>query len=445
MSTAIQDTRYSDPAVNGLWSSWNGLVKHRYERYLVPGTEEEIVSAVRGASHIRAFGNRQSSADISAGTKTLLDMTGYNSVVAEDSDSKELTVESGMRLSALIRELESRGWCLPCLPDIDTVTVGGALATGTHGTAGDGHILAEYMVACRIVTADGSVRSYREDDEEMMAALRCSLGLLGVFSTVTFRAHPLYYMRVVEEPVRDEVWLRSYRGWLDEHDFVRILWLPHTGYGYVVLGDKVDGDTPVQERSAPRYHRHRREVSKLLYRIAGRFPRFTVTANRLLRRLFFSSRTVTKGTLYGATVTKSRTSTIELAEWSVALDRFDELFTELKSQLDSSVNGAWAHIPMDVRFLRADGTWLSQAWRRDTVTVGCVTRNPQRAEEYEAFDLVEQIFLRYDGRPHWAKRFRAGRSELSRIWPKLSDFIRLRRRLDPGGRFLNDYLRHIFE
>ena len=445
MSTAIQDTRYSDPAVNGLWSSWNGLVKHRYERYLVPGTEEEIVSAVRGASRVRAFGNRQSSADIGAGTETLLDMTGYNSVVAEDRDAMELTVESGMRLSTLIRELESRGWCLPCLPDIDTVTVGGALATGTHGTAGDGHILAEYMVACRIVTADGSVRSYREDDEEMMAALRCSLGLLGVFSTVTFRAHPLYYLRVVEEPIRDEVWLRSYRGWLDEHDFVRILWLPHTGYGQVILGDKVDGNTPVRERSAPRYHRHRREVSKLLYRVAGRIPRFTVTANRLLRRLFFSSRTVTKGTLYGATVTKSRASTLELAEWSVALDRFDELFAELKSQLDSPENGAWAHIPMDVRFLRADETWLSQAWQRDTVTVGCVTRNPQRADEYEAFDLVEQIFLRYDGRPHWAKRFRAGWNELSRVWPRLNDFVRLRRRVDPGGRFLNGYLRHIFE
>lgn len=372
-------------------------------------------------------------------------MTGYDSVVSEDCDSMELTVESGMRLSTLIRELESRGWCLPCLPDINTITVGGALATGTHGTAGDGHILAEYMVACRIVIADGSVRTYDESDAEMMAALRCSLGLLGVFSTITFRAHPLYYLRVVEEPVRDEVWIRSYRRWLDEHDFVRILWLPHTGYGHVILGDTIDGDTPVRERSAPGYHRHRREVSKFLYRIAGRVPRFTVVANRILRRFFFSSRTVTKGTLYGATVTKSRASTIELAEWSVALERFDELFAELKSRLDSPANDAWAHIPMDVRFLHSDNTWLSQAWRRETVTVGCVTRNPERADEYEAFDLVERIFLRYDGRPHWAKRFRAGRSELSRLWPKLDDFIRLRRRMDPGGRFLNGYLRSIFE
>jgi L-gulonolactone oxidase len=239
------------------------------------------------------------------------------------------------------------------------------------------------------------------------------VGTLGVLSTVTFELDPLYYLRVEEQAIGDEEWLSNYRRWLEEYDFLRIIWLPHTGYGWVITGERVDPESPVEEREAPRFVRHRREVSKFLYKRTVRFPRFTRFANRLLRTLFFSHRTVEKGTLYGATVTKSRGSTLELAEWTVAAERFEELFAELREKLESTDNNAYAHIPMDIRFLKADDTWLSTAYGRDTVTVGCVTRNPEHADEYEAFDMVERLFLKYEGRPHWAKRFKAGSEELA--------------------------------
>lgn len=429
----------------GTWESWNGNITHKYERMFVPTTEDELREAVRHGNKVRVTGNTQSSADIAAGTDTLVDITHYSRVVSEDTANMRLTVESGMKLSQLLQELESRGWTLPCLPDIDTVTVGGALATGTHGTAGDGHILAEYMVGCRLVTADGGVQEYNEETPEMMQALRCSLGLLGSFSTITFQAHPLYHLKVVEKPIRDSEWTASFRNWLKYYEFVRVIWLPHTDYGYVVLGERIAPDAYVEEKKPPKYHKHRREVSKFLYRFTVRRPRFTRFANKLLRRLFFSHTVVKRGTLYGATVTKSRASTLELAEWSVAMDRFDELFAELKQRLESKDNNGYAHIPMDIRFLRSDSSWLSQAADQDTVTVGCVTRNAEYADQYAAFDLVEEVFLKYDGRPHWAKRFKAGREELSRVWPELPRFIQLRREMDPEGRFLNGFLAGIFE
>jgi len=443
----------------GTWRSWNGNIVHRYHTLFGPRTEEELVQAVgHGARHnqrVRAFGSRQSSADIAAGAETLIDMTSYTGIVSEDRERMQITVRSGTRLSRLLPELEARGWCLPCLPDIDTVTLGGALATGSHGTAGDGHILSEYMVACRLVTAEAGLREIdAEHEPELMAALRCSLGLLGLFSTITLQAHPLYYLRVTERPARDQSWLARYRELLAQHDFVRLLWLPHTGYGSLITGDRIESagtarEAPatesVREKPPPRYYRHRREVSKRLYRHTARRPGFTRYANRILRALFFSHRVVTRGTLYGATVTKSRGSPLELAEWSVAIDRFDELFRELRARLDSRANDAYAHIPMDVRFLEPDQTWLSQAYDRYTVTMGCVTRNPEHADSYAAFDLVERVFLAYDGRPHWAKRFRADHEALRRLWPRFDDFVAVRRRMDPNGRFLNGYLATLFE
>lgn len=421
------------------WISWNGNIVHSYDRMIRPRSEAELVTAVRNAESVRVVGGGQSSADIAAGTDTLIDLADYNRIVAVDEENRRITVEAGITLKALMADLESRGWTFPCLPDIDTVTIGGALATGTHGTSGDAHPLAEYMVSARLVTADGSVREVNASSD-IMPALRTSLGTLGVFSTVTFELVPLYHLRVVEEPIRDEEWRARYREWLQDYDFLRIIWLPHTGYGWVIRGERIDADTPVDEKPAPGYVRHRREVSKFLYKRTVRFPRFTRLANRLLRRLFFAHRTVEKGTLYGATVTKSRGSTLELAEWTVAMDRFDELFSELHRELESRDNRAYAHIPMDIRFLKADDSWLSAAYSRDTVTVGCVTRNPEHADEYEAFDLVERVFLDHGGRPHWAKRFRATAPELAPQYPRWGDFAALRREMDPTGKFMNEYL-----
>ncbi|MFP4567061.1 MAG: D-arabinono-1,4-lactone oxidase [Spirochaetaceae bacterium] len=432
------------PADAQPWVSWNGRIVHTYDTIVRPGTEEEFAEAVRSARRVRVYGNKQSSSDIAAGTETLIDTSRYSRVLAFDEDVGRVTVQSGITLKALMHTLESRGWTLPCLPDIDTVTIGGALATGTHGTAGDAHPLTEYMVAARIIKADGSIEEV-DEASEIMPALRTSLGTLGALSAVTFQLHPLYHLRVEEQAIADAEWLAHYRRWLDEYDFVRIIWLPHTGYGWVVLGERIDADTPVEERTAPRYVRHRREVSKLLYKRTLRFPRFTRFANRLLRRLFFAHRTVEKGTLYGATVTKSRSSPLELAEWTVSMDRFEELFARLRDALESPDNGAYAHIPMDIRFLKGDETWLSNAYGRDTVTVGCVTRNPEHADEYAAFDLVERIFLEHGGRPHWAKRFRATARELAPLYPRWDDFVALRRRMDPEGTFLNSYLAELFE
>jgi L-gulonolactone oxidase len=159
---------------------------------------------------------------------------------------------------------------------------------------------------------------------------------------------------------------------------------------------------------------------------------------------FFRSKKESKGSLYGAIVTKSRGATLELAEWTVSLDKFPELFKELKTVLNSWSNKSFAHIPMDIRFIDSDKSWLSYAYQQDTVTVGCVTRNADTADDYEAFKTVEEIFLKYGGRPHWGKRFQAKDHELQRLYPKWAAFKTLREQLDPTNKFLNPYLRELF-
>ena len=422
---------------NGTWVSWNENVTHNYKSLYKITTEEELQKVIKNSEKIRVFGSKQSSADIASGLETLVDITTYNKILSYNNSEHTITVQSGVILGDLLDAIEAKGWCIPCLPDINTITIGGALATGTHGTSGK--LLCEYMTDCSIVLADGSLKRINEKDE-MIDAVRVSLGVLGVMSEITFKCEPIYTLHVKEGPEDDSEWLPKIKERLQKHDFLRILWLPHTDKGYVITGDKINPDTEIAENLGPAYLKHRRTASKILYKYSHIFPWTTAIANKLLYRGFFSSTKEHKGSLYQATVTKSRGSTIELAEWTIGLDKFPKVFEELKTEINKWSNKSFIHIPMDVRFVYKDKSWLSYAYGEDTVTMGCVSRNAATADTYEAFKSIEKVFLKYGGKPHWGKRFTAKDAGISKIYSKWEDFKVLRKELDPTNKFLNPYL-----
>ncbi|ARV15291.1 D-arabinono-1,4-lactone oxidase [Polaribacter sp. SA4-12] len=426
---------------NGTWVSWNENLTYKYKSLYKVTSEEELQEVVKKSEKIRVFGSKQSSADIASGVETLIDITSYNKILTVDDSACTITVQSGLILGDLLEEIEAKGWCIPCLPDINTVTIGGALATGTHGTSGK--LLSEYITKCSIVLADGSVKIITDKDE-LIYAVRVSLGVLGVLSEITFQCEPIYTLHVKEGPEDDKVWLPKINERLKKHDFLRILWLPHTNKGYVITGDKIDPNTEIKEDLGPAFLKHRRTASKILYKYTHIFPWFTAIANKLLYIGFFSSKKEHKGSLYQATVTKSRGSTLELAEWTIGLDKFPTVFEELKTEINKWNNKSFIHIPMDIRFVYKDTSWLSYAYKKDTVTMGCVSRNAATADTYEAFKTIEKIFLKHGGKPHWAKRFAAKNTELSKIYEKWEDFKILRRKLDPTNKFLNPYLTELF-
>ena len=422
---------------NGTWVSWNENVTHNYKSLYKITTEEELQEVIKNSEKIRVFGSKQSSADIASGLETLVDITTYNKILSFNDSEHTITVQSGVILGDLLDAIEAKGWCIPCLPDINTITIGGALATGTHGTSGK--LLCEYMTDCSIVLADGSLKRINEKDE-IIDAVRVSLGVLGVMSEITFKCEPIYTLHVKEGPEDDSEWLPKIQERLKKHAFLRILWLPHTDKGYVITGDKINPDTEIAENLGPAYLKHRRTASRILYKYSHIFPWTTAIANKLLYRGFFSSTKEHKGSLYQATVTKSRGSTIELAEWTIGLDKFPKVFEELKTEINKWSNKSFIHIPMDVRFVYKDKSWLSYAYGEDTVTMGCVSRNAATADTYEAFKSIEKVFLKYGGKPHWGKRFTAKDAGISKIYSKWEDFKVLRKELDPTNKFLNPYL-----
>jgi L-gulonolactone oxidase len=426
---------------NGFWVSWNGNLKHSFNSLLEVTNEKELSSIIEGSDSVRFFGNKQSSSDIAAGKSTLIDMRKMNKVLLVDTANKRITIQAGAPLELLIKIAEENNWCIPCLPDINTITIGGAIATGTHGT--NGKLLSEYIHSCKMITADGKI-TLIDENHKLFGAVKVSFGSLGVISEFTFQCEDIFYLHLKEGPEKDTKWLNNFRSELKTYDFLRILWLPHTNHGYSIKGKKVSQEFKVKEKSGPKFLKYRRAASKFLYQYTHKSPRFTVLANKLLFLGFFTSKKEHVGSLYQATVTKSRGSTLELAEWSIDIDSFPKVFKELKKTINSWKNNSFIHIPMDIRFVKKDTSWLSYAYEKDIVTMGCVCRNASTADEYEAFKTVENIFIKNGGRPHWGKRFMAKDKEFSELYPKWNDFKTIRNQLDPSNKFLNPYLKSLF-
>lgn len=53
----------------------------------------------------------------------------------------------------------------------------------------------------------------------------------------------------------------------------------------------------------------------------------------------------------------------------------------------------------------------------------------------------ESILASHGGRPHWAKAHRALPDQLREMYPRFDDFLAVRKRVDPEGRFLNPFTR----
>ena len=74
---------------------------------------------------------------------------------------------------------------------------------------------------------------------------------------------------------------------------------------------------------------------------------------------------------------------------------------------------------MDIRIVKQDNTYISNAYGNEPiVTIGCITRDTRISDTYVPFDIMQTIFLKYGGRPHWAKKHTLNSQDLNKLYPK---------------------------
>jgi L-gulonolactone oxidase len=370
----------------------------------------------------------------------MLSLDDHASVLDVDRATGRVTVEAGIRLHALNRALDALELALPNLGDIDKQSIAGAISTSTHGTGARFQSIAAAVVGFRLVLADGSVLECGDhlpigSDGHLVWRLgRVGLGALGVLSTVTLQCVPAFRLHAVERATGVDKLLAALDEHVDGTDHFEFNWIPHTP---IALTKHTNRTTEPPTDGEWRRRVEQEVVENGLLGLANRLGRRAPGAvPRLARLIPDTGETVYVAQSHEVFCSPRRVRFVE-SEWAIPRGALLSAFADLRRLVDERL----AHpigFPVEVRFLAADDVALSTATARETAYVACHVYQGTPHEAY--FAGVEDIMSAHEGRPHWGKLHRRNADELRPHYPEFDDFVALRDRLDPEGRFHNAYL-----
>jgi L-gulonolactone oxidase len=360
-------------------------------------------------------------------------------VLGADPASGRVTVEAGITLHRLGKELADRGLALHNQGDIDAQTLAGATATATHGTGATFQNLSAGIAALRLVTAAGDVLELSpQSDPDAFLAARVGVGALGVVSAITLQCVPRFTLHRCDAPRPLDATLDRLDELVDGNDHFEFWVFPYTRTALTRTCRRSDAP-PAPPRAWRRRFQEEVVENQLLELIcrAGRaVPRAVPRFNRLVTGAMSASEVEDHSHNVFATVRRVRFNEMEYGipreHAREAVERSLDVIERRRLPIA---------FPLEVRFAAGDDALLSTAHERATCYIAV---HQYRGMEFETcFRAIEAIMDGYGGRPHWGKRHYQTAATLAPRYPAWERFQAVRARLDPGGAFANDYTRRV--
>jgi FAD/FMN-containing dehydrogenase len=411
-------------------ADWSGFTNYGGSREVyAPANEKQVMSLVRRCleqkKKLRVVGLQTAWNTLWYCEDVMMTTRRLNAIKSIDTAARTITCEPGATLHDIHQVLWDKGLTLIGSPAIDWVTVAGAVSTGSHGSGAAS--LSSKLVECRLVTGTGETLEIGET-HDALDAVRISLGLLGIFTALTLRAVDAFFVTVNQTRIPTREWRR----FLTEGDMSYLLWFPHTEDSVLVTAKVLEqapaASAPVAE-SRPGIDMA--EVGRAVRKLANYLPWTFPARNRYLLDVFFRDYERT-GPAHEMLMSFT-SEPIAGSEWALPVSRFEAAFAEVQQMV---ANGQ-IYVPMVwLKKVEPDTAWLTAA---DEPSVQCgiyhdvLPDSPWHAAEMVS--TMEQLMLRYGGRPHLGKLIYMKPADLKRIYPHWAKFDALRRRLDPHSVF----------
>ncbi len=428
------------------WRNWAGnqiCTPAVVER---PRDTEEVVAALKrtvaAGQHLRVQGAGHSFTAAVPTDGCLVDLRAMNRLLEVDHRHRRATVQAGMSLRELNRQLWLAGLAMSNLGDIDAQTVAGAISTGTHGTGENFGGLATQVVGLEMVTAEGAVvRCSAQERPELFAAARIALGALGVITSVTVQCETAFVLRAREAvmPLRDVV--ADLDGLASRNEHFEFYWFPHTETALVKQNNRLPpGEAPAPLKPARAFFDDEvlaNAAFGAVCEIGRRAPPLVPALSRRVTRLL-GSRTYT-GPSYRVFTSRRRVRFVEM-EYSVPRAATGDALRAIRTVIERE--GLRVSFPVEVRVAKGDDIPLSTASGRDSAYLAVhMYRGTPGYERY--FRAVERELAPMEGRPHWGKLHYRSAADLAGAYRRWDEFQAVRRTMDPAGVFLNDYVRRV--
>lgn len=408
--------------------NWAGNYTYSAARFHAPATVEELQALVRGHSRVKALGTRHSFNGIADTTEDLVSLEHFDQIVALDRERRTVTVEAGIRYGRLCQSLHREGLALHNMGSLPHISVGGACATGTHGSGVDNRNQASAVAALEMVTADGEIVALDREQHSDFPGVVMGLGALGIVTKLTLNLVPAFEMR---QDVYENLPLAQLEAHFDE--------VVSSGYSVSLFTDWRSAsfnqvwvkrritEGAASEATAQLFGATR--ATRQLHPIAGmpvenctqqlgvpgpwheRLPHFRMEFTPSSGEEFQSEYFVPRRHAFAA------------------LHAIDSLREHVTPLLQIS----------EIRTIAADDLWLSPCYQQSCVGIH-FTWEQSWAAVQQVLPLIEERLAPLDARPHWGKLFTMSPARLRALYPRLPDFQRLLRAYDPQGKFRNAFL-----
>ena len=394
--------------------NWAGNTTYSTDRVLAPRSVAEAQELVASSDVLRPLGTRHSFSRVADTAGALLSTEHLSRIV--EVGERTVVVEAGIRFGELGSVLARHGLALSNYASLPHISVGGAIATATHGSGARNRSLASSVAALDLVCADGSLIHLNRSDDRFDGAV-VALGALGLVVRVTLDVVAEFELRqqvfeglswsTVESNLHDLLGL-GYSTSL----FTR--WTA-TGVDQVWVKSTVPIETcfgaiPADGKRHPIADAdpvHTTEQLGAPGPSAERLPHF---------RLGF---TPSGGDELQSEYSISREHAVDAVR---AVRALGSILTPLL-------------LTSELRAVAADSLWLSPFHERDSVCIH-FTWKPFVAKVHAALLRIEAALAPFEARPHWGKLFVQSPALL---YPRLAEFRGLRVNLDPDRVFANAF------
>ncbi|MGK7368943.1 MAG: FAD-binding protein, partial [Candidatus Halalkalibacterium sp. M3_1C_030] len=213
------------------------------KHFYIPKSEEEVLQVLNKHSddQIRAVGSLHSWSELVSSDKVVIDLRHFDDINIEKQEGKAwVRVGAGCKIKDVNKQLyREEGLRLPAQPVITAPTIGGAIATGTHGTGTPSlsHFVEEVQIAAYSQDT-GKAKIYELDSGPELQAARCNLGCMGIVLSIRVSCIPEF---IVEETVVQRNDIGEVLSEKEDYPLQEFLMVPYSWSFINFRRKKVDG------------------------------------------------------------------------------------------------------------------------------------------------------------------------------------------------------------
>ena len=418
------------------WRNWSGGLSCEPAGRFSPANEDQLsdfLATTRGT--VRPVGSGHSFTPLVPTDGHLIVIDQLEGMLGHDAKNLQATFAAGTRLGDMGAPLAAVGQNMLNLPDIDRQTLAGATATATHGTGIGFTCLSGFVTSLRLITPNGDVLDIdKMSNPDLFNAARVSLGALGLITRMTIQNRTQYRLKAKNWVAPIEEVLENFDQSAASHRHFEMFPLTHSDYALTLAIDETDEDI----NNPPSSPEEDASFAQAMAYWATLPPRERKPLIDNLAQQIGPTEAVDESYKILSNIRNGRFNEME---YSVPLENGAACLREiLKTIIDKEIDVVF---PLEYRYVRRDETWLSMSSGHEDHAAISIHR--VASEDYRPyFDLIEPIFWKYGGRPHWGKVHSLSAAELTKLYPRFADFQAIRQELDPQGRMLNDHLRKLF-